>query len=323
LNAAYAPGLAVDGTGHAWSGLNSDTLYMDTSANNTISTNGNLGVDIRYAWDYTNLYILVAEDTNLVIPLVETEAPSETAYGPSGACWEYDSVAFWINLTTTCGNTYDGVTIVKDNSDFEPWFGFSSDGLSLFWGRANDLGAWDVAGLTHARMFTSGDFAAHNRKVEVAIVWADLAADVSPTLQPGGNIASNLAPGLQFESEPFLLYNSWQSQSFIGAGNIGDPPSGSDVNSVNVQLGPTGLPVTSGFPTNTPPAFVAAGQLHLNLMGTAGSNFRLWSTTNLALHPVTNTWTLAGNGTFSVAGAASITDAQATSAAKFYVITEP
>ena len=322
LNAAYAPGLAVNGTGDAWSNLASSTLYMDTSANNTSGVNpGNLGVDIRYAWDYTNLYILVAEDTNFVTPVLDIEAPSESAY-LSGA-YLCDTIAFWVNLTTTCGNTYDGVTVVKANADFQPWFGFSSSNLSLFWGRANDSTATDLAGLAHARIFTSGNFAAHNRKIEAAIVWADIAADVAATMQPGGNIASNLAPGLEFESEPLLIYDNYNSQSFIGAGNVFNVPSGADINSVNVQLGPTGLAVTSGFPTNTPSAFVAAGQFHLNLTGTAGSSFRLWSTTNLALHPVTNTWTLVSSGAFSVARTASITDAQATNAAKFYVITEP
>lgn len=77
------------------------------------------------------------------------------------------------------------------------------------------------------------------------------------------------------------------------------------------------------FPTNTPPAFVAAGQFQLNLAGTAHANFRLWSTTNLTQFPVTSTWTLVASGTFSGAGTTSITDAQATNVNQFYIITEP
>ena len=43
LNAAYAPGLAIDGTGDAWGNLTSDTLYMNTSANNDGANPGTLG----------------------------------------------------------------------------------------------------------------------------------------------------------------------------------------------------------------------------------------------------------------------------------------
>ncbi len=83
----------------------------------------------------------------------------------------------------------------------------------------------------------------------------------------------------------------------------------------------------SAFPpqlaTNPPAAFVGSGQFQLNFTGVAGTSFRLWSTTNLALKPITNTWTLLESGTFGANGSASYIDTSAAGAEKFYTITQP
>lgn len=71
------------------------------------------------------------------------------------------------------------------------------------------------------------------------------------------------------------------------------------------------------------PAFVSAGQFQMGLKGAPNTTFHLWSTTNLALTPVTSTWTLVTTGTFSSGGTATITDTAATSQSKYYVITQP
>jgi autotransporter-associated beta strand protein len=234
LNAAYAPGLPVDGTGAAWAKLASSTLYMDTKANSVI-TNSYLGVNIRYAWDYTNLFILVVENTNWVVSTNEQEAPDASTYQANP--WSFDGIAFFVDLNNTCGLTNHGVEIVKNNGDFQPWFGFSSASVpDLYYARANDSTTEDLAGLANAKVFTSGTYAAHNRKIEVAIFWADVAADVATNAQPGGNLAAKVAPGLKLGSEPLLINNYYNGQSFIGAGNEWNPPSGADTNSVDVQL---------------------------------------------------------------------------------------
>jgi hypothetical protein len=233
INAAYAPGLTIDGTGSAWTGLASSTLYMDTSANSTAGEN--LGVSIRYAWDYTNLYILVAENTRLYTETNVSETPDQPTYQANP--WDFDGIAFFMDLNNTCGLTFNGITVSKPNGDFEPWFGFSSAGLDdIYYARANDTTTEDLAGLTHALNFTSGNAVNHNRKIEAAIAWADIAADVATNVQPGGNIASNLAAGLKIGIEPLLVCSNYNGQSFIGAGNKYNPPSGADTNSVDVQL---------------------------------------------------------------------------------------
>jgi hypothetical protein len=59
----------------------------------------------------------------------------------------------------------------------------------------------------------------------------------------------------------------------------------------------------------------------LNFSGPAGQAYRVWGSTNLALTPVTSTWTLLGSGTFS--GGADSLAIGATNGCQFYVITQP
>ena len=247
LNAPYAPGLPVDANPAHWSGLGATPVYMDTSELNTYRP-GNLGLTIQYAWDYTNLYILVRENTKLVTAASQQEAPDEPTYQANP--WSFDTIAFWMDLVNTAGTTDNGTLVVKDNADFEPWFGFSSlDLTNLFYGRANESGNMDLAGLAHARIATSGDFSDHNRVIEAAISWADVAADVDPSYQPGGNLLAAVKPGYKFGSEPLEVYNDYNSQCFMGGtnnpNNPWNPPSGVDTNSVDVLLMPPVLPVLS------------------------------------------------------------------------------
>jgi hypothetical protein len=271
MNAAYAPGLTVDGSAADWSGLASSILYMDTSPNSTLPGQ-NLGVDIRYAWDSANLYVMVSENTSLVVATNAAEASNAANYqaGP----WSFDTAAFWIDLKNTCGLTFNGVKVAKDNADFQPWFGLSSSGSSdVFYARANNGTTMDLAGLASAKARTSGTFAAHNRKVEIAISWADVTAAVATSQQPGGNLAANVAAGLTLGIEPLLILNYWDGQSFIGAGNKWNPPSGSDTNSVDVQL----------IALTAPPSLTAkieAGQVVLRWQA-AALNYKLWSTAAL------------------------------------------
>jgi hypothetical protein len=247
LDAPYAPGLPVDGNPAHWSGLGATPVYMDTSELNAYRP-GNLGLTIQYAWDYTNFYVLVREDTNLVTTASKQEAPDEPTYQANP--WSFDTIALWIDLENTAGTTDNGALVVKGNADFQPWFGFSSQGLTdLFYGRANESGNLDLSGLAHARIATSGNFSDHNRVIEAAISWADVAADVATSLQPGGNLVAAVKPGYKFGSEPLEIYNDYNSQCFLGGTNNPvnpwNPPSGVDSNSVDVLLMPPVSPVLS------------------------------------------------------------------------------
>jgi hypothetical protein len=81
--------------------------------------------------------------------------------------------------------------------------------------------------------------------------------------------------------------------------------------------------------TPSPPVFTAenasgigSGQLQLNFTGPVGFSYRIWATANLALTPVTSTWSQVSAGAFT-SGVNTFTDTSATNPAKFYVITVP
>jgi hypothetical protein len=242
LYAQYAPGLPIDGTGAAWTNLSSSIFYMDTSVNNgeiDPIAPGNFGVDIEYAWDYTNLYFLISEDTNYgAVAATCAEATNATDY--LNDFYARDCIAFWLDLSDTSGMTINNQYNGRDpqNADYQPWFGFSTNGLTNLWySRADNNNVSGVPGLEHAREFTSGTFEAHNRKIEASIEWADIAAAVYPTWQPLGNIASAVKPGLTIGSQPLLIYNTYSVvQTFVGISNYWSSGTGADSNSLNIQL---------------------------------------------------------------------------------------
>lgn len=63
--------------------------------------------------------------------------------------------------------------------------------------------------------------------------------------------------------------------------------------------------------------------VQLNFSGTAGSNYRVWGSANVALKPITSTWNLLGSGTFT-GGADNFVDTNAPAfRQQFYTITIP
>ena len=231
LDAAYAPGLRVDGNPGDWAGLSSTVLTMDTQGR---GTNGTMAVDIRYAWDSTHLYILVTEDTNKFTTRVQQEAADADAFqaGP----WSVDSIGFWLDLDNDAGTTVDGAVVVENNADFQPWFGFSSSGRTdLMYARVNNSGTMNLDGLANAKVATSGTYAQHNRAIEVALQWADMAATVEPSRQPGGDLTQAIKAGFTLGSEPLLVYYDYNSQSFLGPDQW-NPGSGVDEYSCDVHL---------------------------------------------------------------------------------------
>lgn len=256
VDAAYGAGIAVDGDAGDWSGLPGGTITMDTQGR---GTHGTLAVDIRYAWDKTNLYVLVKENPAISVATVRQEAADRAAYqaGP----WAVDSIAFWIDLDNNAGTTRQGLLVVENNADFQPWFGFSSSGRTdLAYARANNSGTLNLAGLAQATVATGGSFATHDRRIEVAIRWADVAAAVDPARQPGGDLTAAIVAGFTFGSEPLLVYNDFNAQAFLGP-DPWNPPGGTDTDSRDIRL------VDAGAPT-TPPA--------LTIRSSGGSIALLW-----------------------------------------------
>ena len=231
LDAAYAPNLKVDGNPGDWAGLSSTVLTMDTQGR---GAHGTMAVDIRYAWDATHLYLLVTEDTNKFTTKLKQEAANADAFqaGP----WSVDSIGFWLDLDNDAGTTVDGTVVVENNADFQPWFGFSSSGRTdLMYARVNNSGSMNLDGLANAKVATSGTFAQHNRVIEVALQWADMAASADPSRQPGGDLTQAIKAGFTLGSEPLLVYYDYNSQSFLGPDQW-NPGTGVDEYSCNVRL---------------------------------------------------------------------------------------
>src|ERR1019366_2453419 len=97
-------------------------------------------------------------------------------------------------------------------------------------------------------------------------------------------------------------------------------PSG--VLSSNAVL--TVLPQPPGPSHFTAIAPLANGQVQLTFIGSAqGATYHLWTSTNIALTPITNKWVLLSTGTFG-SGPVTFTDLGTNNyATRFYVITEP
>jgi hypothetical protein len=232
VDAAYHE-IMVDGDTSDWAKLPSGVVTMDTKGR---GSNGTLAVDIKYAWDYTNVYILVMESTNQVVAQVAQEAPDVTAY--QATPWTFDTIGFWLDLNNNAGTTNEtGDVVVENNADFQPWFGFSSTAQTdLMFARVNDSTTpMDLAELPNARVATGGTFAGHDRRIEVALAWADMASVVEAGRQPGGDLPTAIMPGYTFGSEPLLVYNDFNAQAFIGD-DPGNPPSGVDANSRDIRL---------------------------------------------------------------------------------------
>ncbi|HAN61369.1 MAG TPA: hypothetical protein DCQ11_10980, partial [Gammaproteobacteria bacterium] len=231
VDAAFASALTVDGNASDWANLSSGVVTMDTSIR---GDNGTLAVDIRYAWDDTNMYILVQENSNGALSTNAQEAANGGAYLKE--FWLFDCIAFWIDLDNTSGTEVNGNIVAAGNADFQPWFGFSSSGRTdLIYGRANNTGDQNLDGLENGKVATGGTFAAHNRTIEVAIAWADIAATVGSDRQPGGDLESVIAPGYIFGSDPLLLNNDYEGQAFIGPEQY-EAPSGTDSDSRDIRL---------------------------------------------------------------------------------------
>jgi hypothetical protein len=95
----------------------------------------------------------------------------------------------------------------------------------------------------------------------------------------------------------------------------------SDVQALYQSLAVPASP--SQFASSHPLVMTAPGTVQLTFSGVADTTFRLWSTTNLNLTPVTSEWNLLTNGTFNSSGTAVFTETNATNETQYYVITQP
>jgi fibronectin-binding autotransporter adhesin len=88
----------------------------------------------------------------------------------------------------------------------------------------------------------------------------------------------------------------------------------------NVVLQVTAAPNPPNFTVITP---LPSGNISLTATGAIGATFTLWASTNVALTPITNTWTLLSSGTITVSPF-TITDLNATNfVQRFYLFSTP
>ena len=82
-------------------------------------------------------------------------------------------------------------------------------------------------------------------------------------------------------------------------------------------------------PSTTPPNFtpggfsVSSGTVSLVATGAIGGTYKLWTSTNLALAPVTNTWTLLQSGSITASPFTNTYPNSATNAKQFYLFSTP
>jgi hypothetical protein len=93
----------------------------------------------------------------------------------------------------------------------------------------------NLDGLKNAKVAAGGSFTQHNRTLEVAMAWADIAAAADPSRQPAGDVVKAIAPGFTFGCEPLLIYKDYNAQAFIGP-DPWNPPSGVNSDSRDIRL---------------------------------------------------------------------------------------
>ncbi len=218
--AAKAPRatIAVDGDPADWASLQSDPVEIS-------SGEGLLSCRIHYAWDENYLYLLIREQ-----PGDQTKKEAANAEEYLKLPWGYDGISFF--LDTDNSNNNDG-----PSSDFNPWYGFSSEGRrDLFAARSHrtDQDTCTQELMPRSLLATSGRQADHSRIIEAGIRWQDLDSQVDRKRLPGGFL-SVLKPGLRFGSEPLLLDDGYKKQRFIG-GHATQRPSGKDQHSRDILL---------------------------------------------------------------------------------------
>jgi hypothetical protein len=112
-----------------------------------------------------------------------------------------------------------------------------------------------------------------------------------------------------------------------GSGNVGNYYV-----VVKNPVGSTAQSQTASFTLATPPAppqftsetYLGVGVgFQLNFIGPTGTNYTIWATTNVALTPVTNTWTALTTGAFTSGTNSYTAPVGSTSPHQFYIITVP
>jgi fibronectin-binding autotransporter adhesin len=147
-----------------------------------------------------------------------------------------------------------------------------------------------------------------------------------------GGVLNVFASGAALAAgDNFPLFNATAYAGVFAATNL--PSLGTNLYWDTSRLTNGTLAVVSGNPSgppHDPPSSSFSSFTHfpngacqMTFSGTPGLGYRLWASTNLASHPVTNTWSNLASGTFSGVGVTFIDTQTNSLRSRFYVISMP
>ena len=140
------------------------------------------------------------------------------------------------------------------------------------------------------------------------------------TLTFGGALNVTATGTLQ-AGDSFKLFTAGTYFGSFSSTNL--PALGGGLSWDTSALGTGTLRVSSTAPEITSWKVLNSGNFQLTFSGPNSAGYRVWASTNVALKPVTNTWSLLASNTFGTTPV-SVTDTQAaTLPRRFYVITMP
>jgi len=278
-------------------------------AQNSSINNSDLGRDAGATGSTANYpygqvaYINCTMDTNLIIP-AGWILGSGTTQGPATAnlrFWEYQSVDTNGNLVPTGSRVawsteLDAATATNQVQNVTNWlYGWLPQLAPNITSQPTD----ETVGAGQTANFTVGATGVPDPTYQWFKDTTNLVG------QTGATLTISSSSGLNIGTYFVIVSNS-----------VGSVTSSNAVLTVN----PPTTPSTIVSPT------VTGGNVQFTINGPAGSagfGYRVWATTNLALTPVTSTWTLVTSGTFDT-NPVVITDPTASGLPqRFYIITVP
>jgi autotransporter-associated beta strand protein len=223
-------------------------------------------------------------------------------------------------FTLAGANTYSGATTVSGGTLLvNGSIGASSTVTVLTTGTLGGTGT--IGG---AATYNTGSSA-------VLTLGSPLTFSSSLIVSNGANVHLVLSNNVPVGTNTLATYNvtgssgTFASTPVIDSGSLAGGTTGTIVTSGGlVQLQVTAA--ASSTPPSFPPGGVSVlpgGGISLVATGAVGGTYSLWATTNLALTPVTNTWTLLTNGTITTSPFTNIDLTATNYPQRFYLFSTP
>ena len=241
-------------------------------------------------------------------------------------------------LTLYGNNTYHGTTTVKAGTLLGVTGGSCSNSAVTLAAITGNSAALGVAVTNNTKQWTIPSLTINNGGVSsglqfnfgsdvpgVTVAPLNVTGAATFTTTPGITVTGSSLPVSSGNGYPLMSWGSGGPANTNGM-TLSLPPGivgNLAVVGSTLYLQIPVVPVTSAPNFQSGGFSYANGTMSLTATGALGATFKLWATTNLALTPVTNTWTLLTNGTVTVSPF-TITDPGAvTNKQRFYQFTAP